>query len=157
VRARRPRGRLYVVRNVALISALLAFAIPFAGCGGSDGDKTLSSEEYAAAVTQICTSSAGKLRSLLAASGTSFLVSKGDEFAAYASRNITKLKSLRPPPELESKAHQIVADAEATRDRLIVVVRAAKKHPGSVDLGDTKLLTARHRMIETANSIGATC
>ena len=134
-----------------------ALAIVVGGCGGGSSDKTLSSEEYAAAITQICTSSAKKLRTLVAASGTNFLLRKGDEFVAYASRNITRLRSLSPPPELESKAHQLVADAKATRDRLIVVVRAAKKHPGSVDLGDTKLLTSRHRMIETANSIGATC
>ena len=148
------------MRKVPGISAigLAALAATVAGCGGGGGgDKTLSSEEYAAALTKLCTSNAQTLRTLVAASGANFLVRKGDEFVAIASRNITKLESLRPPPELESKAQQIVAEAEATRDRLIVLVRAAKKHPGSADLTDDKLLDSRRRMIDTASSIGASC
>jgi hypothetical protein len=133
----------------------VALAVTVAGCGG--GDKTLSSEEYADALTQICTSNAERLQTLVAASGTHFLARKGDEFVAIASKNITKIKNLRPPPDLEDKAHQLVTQAEATRDRLIVLVRAAKKHPGSADLGDTKLLNSRRRMIETARAIGASC
>ncbi len=133
----------------------LVLAVTLAGCGG--GGKTLSSEEYADALTQICTANAERLQTLVAASGTNFLARKGDEFLAIASRNITKLKSLRPPTELASKAHQLITQAETTRDRLIVLVRAAKKHPGSADLGDTKLLNSRRRMIETASAIGASC
>jgi hypothetical protein len=135
--------------------ALVALAVAVGGCGGDD--ETLSSEEYAAAVTHICTSNAQELRTLVAASGTNFLARKGDEFLAIASRNITKLKSLRPPPELASKAHQLITQAETTRDRLAVIVRVAKKHPGSVDLGDTKLIDSRRRMLETASAIGASC
>ena len=134
---------------------LAALAVTVGGCGG--GDKTLSSKEYAAAITQICASNAERLQTLVAASGTNFLARKGDEFVAIAGKNITKIKNLRPPPELEDKAHQLVTQAEATRDRLIVLIRAAKKHPGSADLGDTKLIDSRRRMLDTAAAVGASC
>jgi tripartite-type tricarboxylate transporter receptor subunit TctC len=139
------------------VVGLVAAATAVAGCGSDNGDKTLSSEEYAAAVTRLCTTSAGELRRLVVASGGNFLVRKGDQFTELANKNVARLKDLRPPPELERKAQALVVAAEATRDRLVVVVRAAKKRPGSVNLGSSGLIDTRRRMIEAASALGATC
>lgn len=136
---------------------LVAVAIAVGGCGNGHSNNALSSDEYADAVTHICTSSGTELRRLVVASRGNFLVRKGDAFVEIADRNLTRLKSLRAPPELEQKARLLVADAEATRDRLVSLIRAAKKKPGSVDLGSSALIETRRRMIEAATAVGATC
>jgi hypothetical protein len=127
------------------------------GCGNDRSDKVLSSDEYAAAVTRICASNAGELQRLVLTSPGNFLARKGDKFVAVTNRNLARLKSLRPPPELEGKASRLIADAEAARDRLVVVVGAAKKHPANVNLGNSALLDARRRMIRSASDVGASC
>jgi hypothetical protein len=67
------------------------------------------------------------------------------------------LKRLRPPPELDREASRLIVDAEAARDRLIVVVGAAKKHPGKLNLGNSGLIDVRRRMIRSASAVGASC
>jgi hypothetical protein len=47
-------------------------------------------------------------------------------------------------------------DAEAARD-LLIVVGAAKKHPGNVNLENSALIDARRRMIRSACAVGASC
>jgi hypothetical protein len=136
---------------------LVALAVTLGGCGSNGSDRAFSREEYAAAVTRICASNASELQRLVETSGGNVLARKGDEFVQVTNKNLARLKRLRPPPELERKAHRLVIDAEATRDRLIVVVRAAKKHPGDVNLGSSGLIESRRRTIEAANALGASC
>jgi hypothetical protein len=149
-----PRHALAFISIVGLVALLAAVT----GCGSSGNGKTLSSKEYADAVTSICTANAAELRRLVLSSGSKFLTTtKGDVFIAMTNTSLTKLKRLHPPPELEAKAHRLIVEAEAARDQLVDTVKRARKHPGSVTLGNTALLTARRRTIDSANALGANC
>jgi hypothetical protein len=154
---RADRARRAIARALIAVLALGALATTLGGCGNDRSDKVLSSEEYAAAVTRICASNAGELRRLVLTSPGNFLARKGDKFVEVTNRNIGRLKRLRPPPELERKAGRLIVDAEAARDRLVVVVSVAKKHPGNLNLGNSALIDARRRMIRSASAVGATC
>jgi len=128
-----------------------------AGCGNGGGDKAPSAERYAAAVTRICTANAREFQKLVKASTGDFLASEGDKFVEVSNRNIAKLKRLRPPPELESKAQRLIAYAEATRDQLSKLVDIAKRRPGTVGLGSGTLLETRRQTIDAASAVGANC
>lgn len=153
-----PSDRHTIAVQRALLSTLgLVVLVAMLGaCGGSGGDKTLSKGEYADAVTRLCATNARQLQRLVLSGGGDFLARRGDEFLLVANKNIARLERLRPPPELESKARLLVADARATRDKLVALIRLAKKRPG-VDLGTGTLIDSRRRMIAVASSIGAIC
>ena len=150
-----PSPRLIVPAFICALG-LVVLATTAAGCGGGRGDKTLSSEGYAAAVTRLCASNGRELGALFDPR-PNFLARKGDALVEVAGRNIARLKRLRPPPELERKSRVLILDAEATHDRLIRIVQIAKKRPGAVDLANKTLIDARRRMIRAASAVGAVC
>jgi hypothetical protein len=137
--------------------ALVVLAGALAGCGSGGGDKTLTKEEYAADVTQLCASNATELRKLVLSGGGNFLARKGDRFLATVDKSLATLKTLKPPRELEAKADQLVVHSQATRDLLVKVIHQAKKNPGSVNLGSSGLIDSRRKVIEAATAVGATC
>jgi hypothetical protein len=146
-----------VPRSSLSVLGLVVLATTVAGCGGGGGDKALSSGEYAAAVTRLCTSNATVVQRLVVTSGGNLPALKADKIVDTATENIAKLKSLRPPGELEHKAGRLIVSAEAARDRLRVVVAAARKHSGNIDLGNTALIEAHRRVVASASAVGATC
>ncbi len=102
--------------GVLLVSLAAVLA---AGCGGGNGSKTLSKDEYASKLSAICNDSNDKINAL-GITTQAAVKEKGDEAVAIGEDALEEFRALRAPNELRNASRtfndssaEILADFKA--------------------------------------------
>jgi hypothetical protein len=110
------------------IGAVLALALAAAGCGGGGGGKTLSKQEYASQLNQICKDADTQRKAAGSISSPADVVSKGPKLLAVFDAMVSKVEKLKPPAELKADADKLISEAKQLRGVIAEVIDAAKKN-----------------------------
>jgi hypothetical protein len=155
-------GRMMKSRALIPFVLILAVAAASAGCGGSGGTTPKSSmtkQQFAAKITEICTDGNKKIAKtnfLLGSAGS--VANSGQAVADIESGMIDKFKSLQPPDEIKSQADDFISKAETSRDKLTELVHVAKNFDAeNVAKLTPGVASAKQDVHDSAKSFGATC
>jgi hypothetical protein len=111
-----------------VIGTVLALALAAAGCGGGGGGKTLSKQEYASQLSQICTNANAQRKAAGSISSPADVVSKGPKLLAAFDTMVSKVEKLKPPSEIKADADKLLSEAKQLRGVIAQVIDAAKKN-----------------------------
>lgn len=141
---------------------ILAVAAASAGCGGSGGATTTSSmtkDQFAAKITEICAKGNKKIAKIGFALGSAGSVANsGQAVADVESGLIDEFKSIQPPDEIESQVDDFISKAETSRDKLTELVHVAKNFDAENVAKLTPGVASAEQDVHTAaKSFGATC
>jgi hypothetical protein len=113
--------------NRFAITAVLVLAFAVAGCGG-EGSKTLSKEEYASRLRQICASANAEQKRIGTPTSISEFSAKAPKLLDVFDKAVAKVEKLKPPDELKSTAGRFVSQLKQIRRLIDQVLAAAKKN-----------------------------
>lgn len=154
----------------ALSSAVLvlALAASSAACGGSGGNSngdtttskpSLTKQQFAAKVTQICANGKKKIAKIGFALGSMGSAANSGQAVADIEREmVAKFETLQPPDEIKSQADDFISKADTARAKLEQLVHAAKNlQAENVEQMTPEVASARREVHAAAKSLGATC
>jgi len=145
--------------RLSSVGLCVALAILLAGCGsGHPASGGLSKNEYAAAVTRICSATTKQAQGLVTTSVGDLLERNGRKVINLTDQEIRKLKAVSPPEGLRARASRFIASVEVAHDRLVDVVQAARNRDDSgFERSSNALSQVSQRVTRAANIFGATC
>jgi hypothetical protein len=111
--------------RIAIGFAALVAALAAAGCGGGGG--SLTKQQYAARLNQICAGYSAAVRKIGRPSSLAQLATRGPALLSGFDRAIDQAAKLKPPKELKADAEQFVAEAKQVRDALAGLIDAVRK------------------------------
>jgi hypothetical protein len=120
------------MKRLALGALLVALAaVVAAGCGGG-GSTTLSKEDYATQLDQICADYNAKQKEIGDPASLADVAEKGPKIIDEFDKAIAKAEKLKAPDELKSTRDAFFAKSKQQRDLLEELVAAAKKDDGAM-------------------------
>jgi hypothetical protein len=152
-------------RAIIPVILVLALAAAAAGCGGSGGGggttttPSMTKQQFAAKITEICAKGQKKIAKVgLAIGSTGSLANSGQEVADLELEQINKFKRLQPPEEIKSQVEDFISKAETSFDKLEALVQAAKNFQAeNVEKLTPEAVAAGQAVHTAAKTFGATC
>jgi hypothetical protein len=109
-----------------VLTGVAAIGLAVAGCGG--GSKTLSKEEYASKLNQICADYNKTVTRIGRPTSPAELASKGKMLIAEFDKALAKVNALEPPSAIEADVERFVAEYRRLRELVSRIVAAAKQN-----------------------------
>jgi hypothetical protein len=129
--------------------------------GGSKVTTTssMTKQEFAAKITDICTKGRQKIASLgLNLSSAAGIAKDGQKVVDAETEQIAKFKQVVPPDEIKTQVDDFVSKAETSRDKLRDLVGAAKNGDATkVTQMATEVSSSGLAVQNAAKTFGATC
>lgn len=163
-----------MMRSRAIVPVVaLALAAAAAGCGGGGGDtggggttssvtttaSSMTKQEFAAKITDICTKGKRKLVNTGFALGSAgSAANTGQAAAEVESDMVEKFRDVQPPEEIKPQVDDFISKAETARDKLKELVHAAINFQGDIVAEVTpEVVAANQEVHAAAKAFGASC